>query len=449
MNIFFVMSISGSIVFFLYLLMKPFSNRFLSASWQYNFLKICLLFYLVPYQFLQKKYFTLYNALLGSEDAASSLHSGILSFKDYNTIYVSSDGRIHYKYGLPLFVFLSVWLGAIAFMLYRQLKKYRSCRSNLLLLSETADTSPESLTATTQYSGITPPNAKSVKQIVICPFIKSPITIGLFHPRIILPKEDSPKNLTLYLSHELSHIKSHDAMWKFTAFLAILLHWYNPLVYVLFYELDTVCEKHCDEIVTKPLSDSQKLYYENLIINAAQNQTAVSSLFANTFSTNKKQTKERILFMTRKISKFTHHKLITALLMGLVILSMPISVLAYEPVNVYHDRQPYKPNETMMEIILNDTQSSLISDSTSTQLDFTLSDEIFVDESGNQYVIDAGNEYSPRSCTHDYKNGSRYTHETSGSGCSVYVYEGSYCKKCGFCLQETFISKTTYAKCPH
>lgn len=440
MNILFVMSISGSIVFLLYLLAKPFSERFLSAHWQYNFLKICLFFYLIPYQCLQDKYLTLYNLLFGTGKAVNSLQYGLLTFKDANTIFISPDGGIHYKYGIPFFIFLSVWLCVVAFVLYRQIKKYRSCRNNLLRLSKVpVDIKPEIPASISQ----------KLPQLAICPFIQSPVTIGLFRPRIILPKDNKPEDLTLYMSHELSHIRNHDALWKFVAFLTMLLHWYNPLVYLFFHELYTVCEKHCDEIVTAPLSETQKLYYENLIINAAQNQTAVSSLFANTFSNNKKQIKERLLFMTRKNLKSAHCKIITALMIGIVVLSMPISVLAYEPIYVYHDLQPYNPNTDFMCIVPEDMQNPYAPTPMMTQLDFTLSDEIIVDEAGNQYIIDSVKESSARSCTHEFINASRASHAQNGAGCTVNFYEGTYCKKCRLCLQENFVSQLTFAKCPH
>ncbi len=64
-------------------------------------------------------------------------------------------------------------------------------------------------------------------------------------------------------------------------------NWYNPPVYLLFYELCVVCEKNCDEMVTKPLNDAQKVHYEDLIIEAARHQTDHEYISGNRSKHNK------------------------------------------------------------------------------------------------------------------------------------------------------------------
>lgn len=300
MNILFAMSISGSIVFLLYLVTKPISNQHLTAHWQYNFLRICLLFYLIPYQCFQNKFLMLYNLLFGTGTAVNPLKDDIIVYEAKNTIYITSDGRMHYKYWLPLLIFSIIWLCSVTVLLSRQIKKYRSCRNHLLRLSETSDTESCNIANHCRNTIFLQQTKRS--KIIICPFVKSPITIGLFNPVIVLPRQDNTEDLSQYLSHELSHIGNRDALWKFIAFLTILVHWYNPLVYLLFYEICVVCEKNCDEIVTESLDETQKEHYENLIIESALHQTDKGALFVDTFSTNKTITKERLLFMTKKIT---------------------------------------------------------------------------------------------------------------------------------------------------
>ncbi|MDE6847696.1 MAG: M56 family metallopeptidase [Lachnospiraceae bacterium] len=446
MNIIFVMSISGSIVFLLYLLTKPIANRYLTAHWQYNFLKICLLFYLVPYQCFQNKLLILYNLLFGTGEAVNPLRNDIMVFEAKNTIYITSDGRMHYKYWIPLLIFAMIWLCVITVSLYKQIKKYCSCRSNLMQFSAAADTGICDIAEQCNKTASSAINKRI--RIIFCPFTKSPFTIGLFYPVIVLPPQNDAEDLSLYLSHELSHIRNHDTLWKFISFLTILIHWYNPLAYLLFYELCAACEKTCDEMVTESLDETQKIHYENLIIEAAQHQANIEPLYANTFSTSKRQTKERILFMTRKNRKSPCRKIIATLIICITALSVPISVLAYEPVKVYYDIQPYNPNGDVMYIMFNDAPCPL-DDPMLIQLDFTLSDEIIIDECGNQYPITAGSENAARSCSHEYISGNKSYHAKNGNGCTMYIYEGTYCKKCHFCLQENLINHLTFGKCPH
>lgn len=444
MNIFFTMSISGSIVFLLYLLTKPVLNRYLTARWQYIFLKICLLFFLIPYQCLKNEYLLLYNLLFGTNYAINPLREGIHTLKSTNTIFISDDGQIHYRYWQPLLILTIIWLCFVIALLFHQIRKYLFCRKNLLLLSETSDT--EIFNTTPHYCRTLFPKHKKPTQIIVCPLIKTPFTIGLLNPLVVLPKPDSTEDSPLYLMHELYHIRNHDILWKCIAFIAILIHWYNPLIYLLFHEMCIASEKRCDELVSDDLDDVQKEYYEHLIIDAAQNQTKINILFADTFSTNRKQAKERILFMTRKQHKSIWQKILIATGVCLAAFSMPISVLAYQPVSVYTDNH-YDSNRDVMYITFDDSPSPL--DVAEDHFDFTLSDNILTDEYGNQYIIPTESTQAVQACTHEYVSGTRRDHIKNGSGCIVYVYQGTYCIKCSFCLQESLTSQASYTPCPH
>ena len=442
MNLLFTMSISGSIAFILYLIMKPVFNRYCTARWQYRFLKVCLLLYLIPYQCLKDQYYMLCKTLFGYRNPVKeNLHT----FKSWNTIYITTDGKLHYAYVVPVLAVAVIWLISVSVILYRRIREYRSCRSKWMLFSEVSD--PE--ICTQQASGDIPPavSGKSAK-IIFCPLVKGPLTIGLFRPLIILPTQYRPEDLTLYLSHETVHISSHDALWKLLAFLTLLLHWYNPFSYILFREICTVSEKHCDEMVTASLDETQKKHYANLIIESARSHTDSKALLTGTFSTGQSQTKERILFMTRPKCKTIYSKVITALLVGVIALSMPLSVLAYQPLSVYWDKQDYKPNADVMYIIFDD-QPCPLDDPYEANIDFSLSDDIIIDGDGNLHIITGDNTQAARSCSHEYISGQHRHHVRNGSGCTTYIYEGTYCKKCNYCLRETLIGQNTLLNCPH
>ncbi|MCM1215704.1 MAG: hypothetical protein NC548_14455, partial [Lachnospiraceae bacterium] len=186
-------------------------------------------------------------------------------------------------------------------------------------------------------------------------------------------------------------------------------------------------------------------------IEAAKYQNDIKLLFTDAFSANKKQTKERLLFLTRKNHKSPYRKVITALVIFLAALSMPISVFAYQPVSVYRNVPSYEVNESIgdMYIVFDEAQSPFTQDHILMQLDFTLSSDIIIDEYGNQYAINDMNEETARSCSHEYINADKYHHAKQGSGCIMYIYKGTYCKKCGFCLQESLDNQISYTRCPH
>lgn len=449
MNLIFVMTISGSIVFLSYLLMKPYADRRLTAHWQYNFLKVCILFYLIPYQYFQDDYLKFYNRNFGTGENRNPLRGEPLIFEAKNTIYITPDGRLHYEYWQPLLAVVVLWLLIAGIFLFYHIRKYRSFRKELLMLSERPD---EKTTNTAAYcqSAVFPKAAKQ-KQVLECSFVKSPLAIGFFHPTIILPEQIRDNDLPLYMMHELYHIKHHDMIWKFLAFFTVLLHWFNPLACVLFLEICNVSEKYCDEKVIRSLNEAEKTHYGDLVIESAQNQNNSTILLADSFTKNKKQAKERILFMTRKPEKSTRWKLMTALTVGLAVLAMPISVLAYQPFYTYHDSE-YHPHSDIMYFSFEDGTDPFgdkYVDTSLMNLDFTLSDTVFTDEYGTQYVIAADEAQTAASCTHEFVKRTRYHHVKSGNGCTMYAYEGSYCVHCGYCLQETFVNQITYATCPH
>lgn len=444
MNILFTMSISGSIVFLLYLLTRPVLNRYLTARWQYVFIKICVLFFLIPYQCLQNEYLKLYNLLFRTRGAVNPLQESMLTFQSANTIFISGNGQMHYRYWQPLLILVIIWLCSVIILLFHQIRKYRFCRRSLLLLSETSNA--ETANEAAQYCQVVFPKKKRPIQIIVCPLIKVPFTIGLWNPLVVLPQPDTNEDSPLYIMHELYHIRNHDILWKCIAFIAALIHWYNPLIYLLFHEMCVASEKRCDELISDSLNDVQKEYYEHLIIDAAQNQTNINILFADTFSTNKKQAKERILFMTRKQHKSIWQKIIIATMICLIAFSMPISVLAYQPVSVYSDDHDHS-NTDFMYITFDDRSNPL--NVAEDHFDFSLSDSIFIDEYGNQYIIPTESTLTVQACNHEYVGGTRSEHVTNGSGCIVYIYQGTYCRKCGNCLQESLYSQTSYISCPH
>lgn len=152
--------------------------------------------------------------------------------------------------------------------------------------------------------------------------------------------------------------------------------------------------------------------------------------------------------MQRQNRKSHWRKLVTALVICAIALSMPISVLAYQPVRVYRDLEDYSPNMDVMYIIFDDQPCPL--DLPEEQnLDYSLSNEIIIDEFGNQYAITAEDAQMAQSCSHEYISGKRREHKKNGDGCTTYIYEGIYCKKCKYCLQESLIDQVTHTKCPH
>ena len=86
-------------------------------------------------------------------------------------------------------------------------------------------------------------------QIRLHPKLASPVAGGLLKPTVYLPKSalDWPRpTLEAVLLHELGHHVRRDLWAALAARLACLVHWFNPLAWILRSRLLTQCEFACD-----------------------------------------------------------------------------------------------------------------------------------------------------------------------------------------------------------
>ncbi len=87
--------------------------------------------------------------------------------------------------------------------------------------------------------------------------IGSPLTYGIFHPVILLPKGIPPETLEAVLTHEYVHVRRFDALAKLVFAAVLCLHWWNPLVWVLYVLADRDMELACDAAVLHLLGEDQ------------------------------------------------------------------------------------------------------------------------------------------------------------------------------------------------
>ena len=123
--------------------------------------------------------------------------------------------------------------------------------------------------------------------------IQSPCLAGLI-PAVYLTEDVLQTSETeLILRHELTHLRHLDFLWSFCRTAAVIVYWWNPLIW-----LAAICSKRdaelsCDEAVAAKLPESKRLAYARAILAQAPRKTAALSLAGP-------PVKERILFLTKK-----------------------------------------------------------------------------------------------------------------------------------------------------
>lgn len=147
--------------------------------------------------------------------------------------------------------------------------------------------------------------------------LSTPLTYGILRPVILMPKDMDWRNerqAQYMLFHEYAHIRRFDAVGKLIAAAALCVHWFNPLVWVLYFFFNRDMELSCDECVIRHFGGKHRKDYAMLLIRMEE-QRSVSASFGNYFSKN--ATEERI----KAIMKF-RRKPILALAFAVIIVAV-------------------------------------------------------------------------------------------------------------------------------
>ncbi len=177
-----------------------------------------------------------------------------------------------------------------------------------------------------------------------CPCITTPMAIGLFHCRILLPHLDfDPGELGYILTHELVHLKRRDLLYRILSMIATAVHWFNPIVYLTGRAIDLLCEMSCDEEIVRETDADDRLRYSETIIGVIRYQTRVQTPFSTSFYGGENGMKRRILSIMDRGRKRLGAVLVcaalimsagTGLALGATVVTPPSSLMV-GPYSVY------------------------------------------------------------------------------------------------------------------
>lgn len=105
-----------------------------------------------------------------------------------------------------------------------------------------------------------------------CEKIRSPFVFGVFNPKIYLPCGMDEKQREYVILHERNHIRRLDYITKLVSFAVLMLHWYNPLVWVGFNLMVRDMEMSCDEKVLRTLGEDEKKNYGLTLVAIGSNR---------------------------------------------------------------------------------------------------------------------------------------------------------------------------------
>ena len=276
---------------------------------------------------------------------------------------------------------------------------------------------------------------------------------------IVCSRHTTSREAELLVRHELVHIKRMDVLWKLFMHLAVMLHWCNPMVWILHRGFDQICECSCDEIVMQNKSKEEVKEYLRLMIEEAREKKTekVSMRWKSGFGDDVRKIKERMenLMKRKKWNRVAAITLVAALA-----LANSITVLAYR--DVFERELPDDTTQEEIEMTIKNDAFLFVPEGTEGEVwqEFEpsevqevvqefLYDSQFTDDAGNIYPILEYDGIEPY-CDHTFISGIGADHtKTSDGGCVVREFYAKRCSKCGYVIQGDETSRHIYAKCPH
>lgn len=322
------LSLSGTLLLFILLALKPLYKNKLSKGWQYYIWLIVVARMLLPFTpettLVGSLFQHLDNINVGTSQIFPTTNDTPLEFASGDGYITSSaEQRVSESAAtvsfdtVPSFsiqailskVYENLWVLwiAVAFaLLIRKMTIYQSFVrfvkagraevSDIRILNMLADVG--------ETIGV-----KRPIELFTNPLVSSPMMLGFFRPYIILPSIEPDETALAYIMrHELIHYKHLDMFYKWLMQITVCLHWFNPFAYRLAKEINKDCEFFCDETMIRTMNEDEKKVYGDILLNSLNERGNYNDkLAAVTLTEGAEQLKERLdaIIKFKKASKTT------------------------------------------------------------------------------------------------------------------------------------------------
>jgi len=159
--------------------------------------------------------------------------------------------------------------------------------------------------------------------IRVSDMIHSPLTYGVFRPIILLPKSldlANTQQVEHILTHELTHIRRYDALYKLLLAVALCVHWFNPMVWFMYVLANRDIEFACDEAVVRRLGYAEKRNYAKTLLDFMKPTSITTPLATYFLKQTSAERIETIMTLRRRTTFNTLLALLFILIVGLGVL---------------------------------------------------------------------------------------------------------------------------------
>lgn len=450
MNLIAAMSLAGSITMLLYYLAGLILKKRFRALDRDMLLKVAMFFFLFPVPRI--KYYLPYEVkafLPGfiNHDVGWIVRFGV---SDYTAISLGSGEYMIVKSWQVFYAVVGVCV-ALGFIGYQAFRYFRLKRLLRVCAEDISNEMFENNPNLQKMCG------KKRITILKMPEIQTPFTLGILRPAIFLQEQDlGQEELEFVLCHEAAHIKRRDVLVKWLGLLIVLVHWFNPLSYLMLREINKVSKYRCDEAALRSVGGNKRGAYARLVVRMAAMGTQKTRLWSSSLSGSKKDISDRVEAIMDRSGRKRGLGIVVAVIAA--VFSSYGSTYAYKQDETWSNFE--NPEEGTEIVFVPDPDGS---DDTAgdeyfempdfSGIDFTRSDTVFIENATGNIIYLEEEAEEPETysdCTHKYQSGTLQKHKKNGKGgCTISVYKGKFCGLCGDAIYEELIGSMEYLKCTH
>ena len=132
--------------------------------------------------------------------------------------------------------------------------------------------------------------------------VETPCLFGVLRPAIYITPEaaSEPETLRHSVEHELTHYRHGDHIWALLRCLCLVLHWYNPLVWLAAALSRRDAELACDEATIRRLGEAERAAYGRTLIRISCERRPTLLRTATTMNCGKRGLRERIALIAKR-----------------------------------------------------------------------------------------------------------------------------------------------------
>lgn len=304
------LSLSGALTGAVILMVRPFTKKLFSKSWNYYIWLLVAARLLLPvYVDTGFSDFFTSNLIQEREDAvkddlseSAETESFTESAKETENLAqikepVVPEGKAGERNAFSAVDWVTaagiVWILGVIISLFIKIKDYRHFMAGVRRECEpVAD--QRVIAAAENLCGML--HMKRMPVLYESTAVSGPITVGVLRTAIVLPMDKGDLNqLPIILHHELLHVKKRDLWYKWLYQILLCIHWFNPILYLIGRKINIDCELACDEAVIGALTGEGKKAYGNILLDAAKrNISAGRNVLSLTLLERKEDLKERL-----------------------------------------------------------------------------------------------------------------------------------------------------------